>query len=62
MLETHPASYMLWEGEPLQETVTRLEALGIHSIVFEPAGNRPEQGVFMTVMQRNIGNLATAYE
>ena len=53
---------MLWEGAPLQETVTRLEVLGVHSIVFDPAGNRPEQGDFITVMQANIGNLAPPYE
>ncbi|MHC4436159.1 MAG: metal ABC transporter substrate-binding protein [Planctomycetota bacterium] len=53
----HQAAWMIWEDEPLPESVKRLEIMGIRSIVFSPCGNRPEQGVFMTVMEKNVENL-----
>jgi zinc transport system substrate-binding protein len=48
---------MIWEDEPLPESVERLKELGIQSVVFSPYGNRPAQGDFMTVMKSNIENL-----
>lgn len=57
LLETHPAKLMLWEGEPLPEVVARLEQMGIQSIVFDPCGNRPAAGDFMSVMQSNSQGL-----
>ena len=59
--KTHQAGWMIWEGPPKAETVARLEGLGVRSVVFEPAGNVPEDGDFIAVMKRNISNLETVF-
>jgi zinc transport system substrate-binding protein len=56
-LQSHPARWMLWEGEPLASTVSRLEELGVTSLVFDPCSLPPEQGDYMTVMMANAGAL-----
>ena len=56
-LESYPARWMLWEGEPLEKTVTDLEDLGIGSLLFDPSGNTPETGDYLTVMDANAGAL-----
>jgi len=58
MLQEHPAKWMLWEDEPVAESVKRLRALGVQSVVFDPCANRPETGDFLSVMSNN----ATALE
>ena len=60
ILEGHPAGWMLWEGEPLRASVERLAALGVRSVVFDPCGNRPEEGDFLSVMRENAAQLASA--
>ncbi|MHC5012890.1 MAG: metal ABC transporter substrate-binding protein [Planctomycetota bacterium] len=62
LLVDHPAALMLWEGEPLEATRTRLETLGIESVVFDPCGNRPESGDYLTVMRANAQALERALE
>jgi hypothetical protein len=57
MKREHPAAWMIWEDEPLPKSVERLEKMGIQSVVFNPCGNRPDEGDFMTVMKSNIENL-----
>jgi zinc transport system substrate-binding protein len=57
MLADHPARAMLWEGEPLAETAARLEALGVAVVLFDPCGNRPEDGDWLTTMTRNVDAL-----
>lgn len=57
ILKKHPAKWMLWEGKPAQETVTKLEALGVKSIVFTPCANMPEEGDFLSVMKMNTERL-----
>ena len=57
LLQHHPAAWMIWEGEPRPESVQRLEAMGLRSIVFSPGANRPEQGDLLLLMQENLGNL-----
>jgi zinc transport system substrate-binding protein len=60
-LKTHPAKVMLWEGQPLEATVRALQKRGISSLVFDPCGNRPEEGDYLTVMAANavaLENLA----
>ena len=54
---TQPANWMIWEGPPLAQTAERLEAMGVRGIVFDPLGNRPDSGDFMTAMEANIQNL-----
>ena len=51
VLRDHPATLMIWEGEPLPETRQRLTELGIESVVFAPAGNRPADGDWLDAMQ-----------
>jgi zinc transport system substrate-binding protein len=57
ILKDHPAKWMIWEGEPIEESVDRLKAIGIQSVVFDPCGNAPDQGDFMSMMQQNVQNL-----
>ncbi len=52
---------MIWEGEPVKESVERLKIMGIESLVFDPCGNVPDRGDFMSVMQQNVENLKAAF-
>ncbi len=54
LLDTHPAKWIIWEGEPTADAVNRLRKLGIQSTVFDPCGNRPETGDFLSVMENNV--------
>jgi zinc transport system substrate-binding protein len=60
ILKEHPARWMLWEGKPLAETARKLEELAVKSIVFDPCGNTPGTGDFLTVMNQNVTALAAA--
>jgi zinc transport system substrate-binding protein len=60
IIEDHRAEWMLWEAEPLAETADKLKGLGVESLVFDPCGNKPVQGDFMTVMKNNLVNLEKA--
>lgn len=57
MRTKHQAQWMIWEGEPLKESIERLESLGIKGLVFKPLANQPESGDFMSIMQANIEGL-----
>ena len=61
LLMEHPVRWMVWEGKPAPESVTRLRRMDIDSLVFDPCGNRPGAGDFLSVMQQNIANLRQAY-
>jgi zinc transport system substrate-binding protein len=61
ILEQHPAKWMVWEGEPARASVAGLEQAGIKSVVFNPCGNIPEKGDFISMMRRNVENLRTAF-
>jgi len=61
-LGDHPATWMIWEGEPNPENIQRLRNMGVDSMVFDPAGNRPQDGDFLDVMRQNVKNLQRAYE
>ncbi len=54
VLEAHPATLMIWEGEPAPETLARLAELSIESIVFEPSGNAQAKGDWLAAMRRGI--------
>ena len=60
LLKSHPAKYLVWEGEPDQATVARLREIGVESVVFAPCGNTPETGDYLAVMRQNVSNLARA--
>lgn len=58
LLKNHEAGWMIWEGEPTPDNVTALAARGIQSVVFDPCGNRPGEGDWLSVMKGNATNLA----
>ena len=62
LLRSHPAGWMLWEGEPLPASVQRLQSFEVRSLVFDPCGNRPEDGDFLAVMRRNVDQLGQAFQ
>ena len=57
IVKEHPAKWMIWEGDPLPQSVAKLKEMGIESIVFDPCGNRPEDGDFLIVMKQNVENI-----
>ena len=62
IVKEHPAKWMIWEGEPLPQSVAKLKEMGIESIVFDPCGNRPERGDFLSVMRQNVENLRKIFK
>lgn len=60
MLSERAAAWMLWEGTPLPETSGKLADLGVRSVVFDPCGNVPEQGDYVSVMRENANRLGAA--
>ena len=62
IVDEHHAAWMIWEAPPQQETLSRLEEMGIRSLVYSPCFNRPAQGDFLSVMQQNIDNLAAIFD
>lgn len=61
LLAKHPAKWMIWEGAPAQDSIAKLQALGLQSVVFDPCGNRPDEGDFFTVMAANVAALEKAF-
>lgn len=61
ILESHPAKWMMWEGVPNVESIARLGAMGVGSIVFDPCGRRPEDGDFMSAMRDNVSALKRVF-
>ena len=57
LLAGHPAKWMVWEGRPDPKSVELLRELGVRSVVFDPAGNVPDQGDWLDVMRQNVANL-----
>jgi zinc transport system substrate-binding protein len=62
LLQSHPAELMVWEGEPLEAVKSRLEGMGIQSVVYDPCGNAPEAGNYGSVMLENLANLQATVE
>ncbi|MDX2445417.1 MAG: metal ABC transporter substrate-binding protein [Bacteroidales bacterium] len=61
ILIEHPAEWMVWESEPLTQTIDKLKEYGIGIIVFDPSGNTPVKGDYISVMEQNIHNLQMAF-
>ncbi len=57
LVASHPAKWMIWEGEPAKESVAKVQNLGLQSIVFDPCGNTPESGDWLSVMKDNVAAL-----
>jgi len=62
ILNEHPSKWMIWEGEPLTHTLEGLKNLGLSCLVFDPCGNMPEHGDFISIMKKNIENMRLAFE
>ena len=62
IVKEHSAKWMIWEAEPLPKSVAKLKEMGIESIVFDPCGNKPEQGDFLSVMKDNVSNLKKIFK
>jgi zinc transport system substrate-binding protein len=62
ILSGHRARWMIWEGTPAQESIEKLESVGLKSVVFDPCGNVPESGDFMSVMKANVEALEKAFQ
>lgn len=61
ILAKHPAKWMIWEGEPAKESVAKLDAIGVKSLVVDPCGNVPDAGDFLSVMKANVEALEKAF-
>ena len=57
LLTVHPAAWMIWENNPQEESLQRLESMGVHSVVINPGGQKPDQGDFLSLMEANLANL-----
>ncbi len=62
LLKNHPAKWMIWEGEPNSQSVEQLQSLGIDSVIFNSAGNVPENGNFLSIMDQNVESLKRAFQ
>ncbi|WP_395735447.1 metal ABC transporter substrate-binding protein [Prosthecobacter sp.] len=61
VLANHRARWMIWEGEPSKANVDKLASIGIQSVVFDPCGNVPASGDFMSVMKTNVEAMENAF-
>ena len=61
ILKEHSAKWMIWEGATMKQSVESLKEIGVDSLVFNPCGNTPDQGDFLSVMRQNVNNLKSAY-
>jgi zinc transport system substrate-binding protein len=61
LLGSHPAKWIIWEGEPSSDITAKLAALGIQSVVFDPCGGVPDDGDFASVMKLNVAALKIVY-
>jgi zinc transport system substrate-binding protein len=61
LLKEHPAQWMIWEGIPNPSTVAELKKSGLDSLTFDPCGNVPETGDYLSVMRDNALNLKNVF-
>ena len=54
LVATHPATWMIWESDPLPSIAAKLTTVGVRSVVLSPCGNRPGHGDFISVMKQNV--------
>jgi len=62
ILKEHSAKWMIWEGATMKQSVESLKEIGVDSLVFNPCGNTPDQGDFLSVMRQNVENLKAAFQ
>jgi len=61
LLAEHPAQWMVWEGAPMPATVEALKTVGLDNLTFDPCGNVPESGDYLSVMRQNARELEKAF-
>ncbi len=59
LLAGHPAKVMIWEGAPAAASVEKLKTIGLSGLVFDPCGNSPDAGDWLTMMQANVTAIET---
>ena len=62
MRQGHPATWMLWESDPAPEIGQRFQQLGVQSTIFNPCGNQPIGGDFLSVMFNNLASMARVFD
>jgi zinc transport system substrate-binding protein len=60
ILSNHPSRLMIWEATPGEETIRRLDSLGISSIVIPPCANTPEEGDWYSAMLESAAHMKKA--
>jgi zinc transport system substrate-binding protein len=60
ILSNHPSQLMIWEATPGEETIRRLDSLGISSIVIPPCANTPEEGDWYSAMLESAAHMKKA--
>ena len=61
LLGSHPAKWMIWEGEPSSDITAKLSELGVRSVVLDPCAGTPDSGDFASVMKLNMAALKTVF-
>jgi len=59
ILASHPATIMIWEDQPLDDTEKILANAGIQSIPFRTGVNRPDEGDYFSLMRANAERLSS---
>jgi zinc transport system substrate-binding protein len=57
LLREHPARLMIWEASPSDSVRGKLDQMGVQSVVFNPAGNQPDQGDYFLIMEESLRRL-----
>lgn len=57
IVDHHTARWMVWEGEPDPASIELLREAGVESVVFDPCGNAPAEGDFLSIMKGNIAGI-----
>jgi hypothetical protein len=52
----------VWESTPVASAEALLKEMGLHSVVFDPCGNAPAKGDFLSVMQQNVNYLERIFD
>ena len=56
----HSFKYMVWETQPISETVDQLKKNGVETVIFNPCTFPPDDGDFISEMKANIERLQNA--
>jgi zinc transport system substrate-binding protein len=62
LLAEHPARWMIWEAEAMDEIVEKLKERKIGCVIFNPCGNTPASGDYLETMRGNIANLKPVFD